>query len=860
MKICYLCLPSLATVLLLWSGVAAQSGVTLSGAVEDPTGAAISKARLTLINKATGEKREAVADGAGIFSFENVPSGKFSLQAAAKNYETVEQAITVGAQPLAAIKIKLKISIADEVTISESTAEPAISPGRNADTIKFDDDLLRELPTQGQDILPLITNFLSPAAQGAEGMSLIIDGAESGGLGIPGSAVKSLRINRNPYAAEFRRPGKGRVEVTTADGARKRIHGGASLFARNANFDARNPFARVKPDSDRRLFESFFSGPLPGMSASFFLSGERRINDESAVVNARTLAGPLIENIPTPERRSSLLGRLQFYLNDRHKLEARYDFNNETERNRGVGGFHLSSQAISVAERRHRFQLTERAILSPSLINDMRFVFERQEERRGAPATGPAIVVNGAFTGGQSQTFQASQETVLRFQDFATYPRNRHTLRFGAEARPKWLEASDGSNFGGIFEFSSLDQFAIASPFVFRVNQGKPAVSFSQHEAAGFFQDEMRLRPNISLTLGLRYDWLSNIHDRNNFAPRLAFAYAPGSQKTVLRGGAGIFYDHVSESVIRRALLLDGARIQELVISNPSFPDPFEAGHASLSPLSVARIGADIRAPYVLQASFSVERELWKKAQMTVEYQTLRGAHLLRSRNINAPLPETGGRPDPNFLNINQVESSASMRSNALSVTFRGGVGKWLKGMASYTLSRTTDDTGGQFALPANNFDLRPEMGRADFDERHRFVYAGTLELPRSMRLGLIRLGLMLMLRSGKPFDITTGLDNNRDTVANDRPPGVTRNTGQGPGLAQLDLRLTKLFSVPRPFKAFNRSKSESPNLEISVDLFNALNHTNFNNFIGAQSSPFFGRANFALPARTIQLSTRYRF
>src|SRR6266498_3653035 len=263
MKKCYLCLPTLATALLLWSGVAAQSGVILSGMVEDPTGAAIAKTRLTLINQATGEKREAVANGAGSFSFENIPPGQYSLQATAKNYETNEQAITVGAQPPAWIKIKMKIRVEDEVTISESSVEPVISPGRNADTIKFDDDLLRELPTQGQDILPVIANFLSPAALGAEGMSLIIDGAESSGLGIPGSAIKSLRINRNPYAAEFRRPGKGRVEVTTADGARKRIHGGAALFARNAHFDARNPFARLKPDSDRRLFETFLSGPLP---------------------------------------------------------------------------------------------------------------------------------------------------------------------------------------------------------------------------------------------------------------------------------------------------------------------------------------------------------------------------------------------------------------------------------------------------------------------------------------------------------------------------------------------------------------------------------------------------------------------
>jgi hypothetical protein len=291
------------------------------------------------------------------------------------------------------------------------------------------------------------------------------------------------------------------------------------------------------------------------------------------------------------------------------------------------------------------------------------------------------------------------------------------------------------------------------------------------------------------------------------------------------------------------------------VISNPSFPDPFLAGQTHLPPPSVARIAHDLQAPYLFQASFSVERELWSKAQMIIEYQTLRGAHLLRSRNINAPLPETGGRPDPNFLNINHVESSGSMRGAALSVTFQGNMGKRLKGMAQYTLSRITDDTSGLFALPANNYDLRPELGRADFDQRSRFVYAGTLELPRNFWVGLL-----LTLASGKPFDISTGLDDNLDTVANDRPPGIKRNTGRGTGLAQLDLRLSKLFSAPRPFKGFNQNKKESASLGFGIDVFNALNHTNPSDFIGAQSSPFFGRANSALPGRTIQLSLKYKF
>ena len=162
---------------------------------------------------------------------------------------------------------------------------------------------------------------------------------------------------------------------------------------------------------------------------------------------------------------------------------------------------------------------------------------------------------------------------------------------------------------------------------------------------------------------------------------------------------------------------------------------------------------------------------------MTIEYQTLRGVHLLRSRDVNAPLPLTGVRPDPNFFNINQVESTASMRSNALSLSYRGHAGRSLNIIAQYTLAKTTTDTSGVFSLPANNYDLRSEMGRADFDRRHRLNFAGVVNLP-----GKLRMGAVLGVASGIPFNITTGSDNNHDGVTNDRPQGVTRNIGSGQG------------------------------------------------------------------------------
>jgi hypothetical protein len=262
-------------------------------------------------------------------------------------------------------------------------------------------------------------------------------------------------------------------------------------------------------------------------------------------------------------------------------------------------------------------------------------------------------------------------------------------------------------------------------------------------------------------------------------------------------------------------------------------------------------VARDLRVPSILQASLSIERELWKRTNLAVEYQTTLGAHLLRSRDINAPLPSSLTRPGQEFLNVVQVESGGRLRGNALTVTWRGSL-KWFSGMAQYVFSKTEDNTNGPFFLPASSLDLRPEWGRSDLDQRHRFNLAGTSDLPKAFRLGVF-----VTLGAGIPYNISTGRDENGDTVAADRPTGVTRNTGAGPGLTRVDIRLTKLLQGPR---LFDRGREHnSRNVEISFDVFNIFNRVNFMNFVGVETSPFFGRANSALPARTIQLSLRYR-
>lgn len=825
----------------------------VSGTVEDQTGAIIPAAELLLTDPASGLSRKTVSDNSGQFEFDQVPPGRYVLRGKAEDMQSAATEVTVAGLGVY-ITLQMKVTVEEQVQVSAGEPDP-VAPDRNSDAVDLSDTLLRDLPTDSQNIVPLLSNFVAPAAGGTEGVSLVVDGVEADQIDdLPASAIKQVTIDRNPYAVEFRRPGKARIEVTTKHGSPKRYHGQVGIFARDSVFDATNRLAVRKPDLSRKLYEGTFGGPLGVPSASFFLSAQHLGNTQDAIVNATVLNPanqpvPLVQNVHTGMHRTDYLARLDFHPGNVHTLTGFYSFDELFESNKGVGGFNLADEGISTSLRGHKFQFMDQAALSPTLLNTARLLVRRTSSRAGSLPGSYAIDVNGDFSSGPSQTARRRRETVVEFEDMAAYAHKGQTFRFGGGTRARFFDVTDQSNFGGTFGFSNLTQFRLGRPYVFSIDQGQPNLTYAIHEASAFAQDEIRFHSTLSLVAGLRYDWQSSIGNHKSLAPRLALAYAPGSRKTVFRAGAGMFYEYLPQSATEQALLLETGRVQQIVISNPSYPNPFGGGETL--PPSVVRIASGLTTPYLIQGSVSVERELGGRNHLVVEYQSLRGVHLLRSRDVNAPLPQTGERPDANFFNINQVESTASLRSNALSLSYRGRAGKRFNMIAQYTFAKTTNDTSGVFSLPADNYNLRPEMGRADFDRRHRVNLAGVVNLP-----GKFRLGTVLSVASGVPFNITTGADNNHDSVANDRPPGVTRNTGHGPGLLQLDVRATKLFQVRRPV---NRDRS-SPNFELSADAFNVLNHPNYPNFVGVITSPLFGRANTSLAARTLQMSVNYRF
>jgi hypothetical protein len=354
----------------------------------------------------------------------------------------------------------------------------------------------------------------------------------------------------------------------------------------------------------------------------------------------------------------------------------------------------------------------------------------------------------------------------------------------------------------------------------------------------------------------VRYDWQNYFHDNDNFAPRLSFAYAPGkARKTVIRAGAGAFYDRTGPSPIFDLIRYDGTRLLQYLVNDPLYPDPF-----ALGPTSVVRLDPTVRIPYVLQYGAGVERQLGKSTTLTVNYTGLRGVHLFRSRDVNAPPPPFYlARPDPNLSVWREIESSADLESQSLDFGLRGNITPYFVGMIQYTLGRAYNNAGGTTtggsrtsgisSFPANNYDLSGEWSRADFDQRHRFNLLGTVTPAKYFKLGVA-----LSIYCGQPYNETTGRDDNNDGLANDRSPGVRRNSLRGPGYADLDLRWSHDFFLA-PAK-----KETGPTVTLGLDAFNVLNHVNYTSYVGVLSSPFFGKPISAQPPRRLQVSFRFRF
>ena len=828
---------------------------SISGVVQDQAGAAIVGARVELDAASNSGAQSTTTDQAGRFEFKRIAAGKYQLRVSYQGFESTTLDVTVGSQAPAPLQVVMAIaSLRQETTISSEPAKISTEASDNKDTVALSEQSLSNLPVFDQDYIGAMSRFLDPGSVGTNGVTLVVNGMEVSNLGVSPSAIKEIKINQDPYSAEYQRPGRGRIEVTTKPGSPE-YHGTFNLIFRDAHLNARDPFALTRPPEQRRIYEGYLSGPIRrSKKTSFLFSVSRKEEDLQSVVVAEGPAGAIRANVPAPSRTLQLSGQISHSLSDTNTVSIRESLLVESVNNQNVGGTTLAEAGVNSRNIEEEVTFSQQTVLSPKLVNNFRLLLGVERQTAESVTRYRRIVVLDAFTGGGAQADYLRTEYHAQMMEVLSYSSGKHLIKGGINVPDLSRRGFDNNiNSAGTFYFSTLADYAHGRPFSFVQQQGDGHVVFLEKQIGLFAQDEYHLRKNLMLSFGLRYDWQNYFHDNNNFAPRFAFAFSPGnSQKTVFRGGAGIFNDRSGARPIQDILLFNGSRLRQYVILNPTYPDPFSSGVSLTSqPVSVTRLAPNINIPYTIQYSFSMERQLQKTTTLAITYLGSRGVDQFRSRDINAPLPPNySARPDSSIGVLREIESEGRRVTNSLEITLRGSVSRFFNGMAQYRLASAHDNTSGITYSPPNAYDLSAEWGRSDFDRRHRFEMLGTINPGK-----LFNLGVSVSLYSGQPYTLTTGLDQFHTGTANARPAGVPRNSLQGPAYADLDLRWSRDFSVRK-----SKKKDDGVKATLAVDAFNILNEVNYSSFVGNLSSPFFGRAIAAQPPRRLQLSFRLKF
>jgi hypothetical protein len=916
----------LALVLLLHCSVAvAQQTVTsatLSGIVQDASGALVTNAELTATHVETNQQKTAKTDYDGRYRFPYLPVGDYKLAINAPGFEPFSQELTLTVGQAVYLPVKLVVAgLSEKVMV---TTAPAIETVRTQVTETIQPADIERLPLNGRNFLDLAvlvpgvspTNtgsnqrFAETSAVPGQGISIagqrnlfnsfVVDGvsanddaADLTGTYFGEEVIREFQVITSGGIAEFGRASGGVVNIITKSGT-KNFNGSLYGFARNQRFDARNPLAPSKDLLTQAQYGATFSGPIRRDRTFFFSNFEQTRRNYSAVITVAPSAVTAINNrlaainypgsrletgiVPAGFDTTNFFARIDHSLNEHNQLNGRYSLYHMTAINsRTVGGLNTISRGSGLSNTDQTIEVSDIATFAGRFLNEARFQYTRS--RLDAPindSIGPAVSISGVANFGTATVSPLARDIdMFEFVENVSWQSNSHAIKGGVDFLNNRVNILFPGALQGSYSFTSLSNFLSGSYLSFQQAFGAPSQFQSNPNIGAFIQDEWQVRSNLTLNAGLRYDvqFLPEPvkADRNNFAPRFGFAYAPGNRKTVVRGSFGIYFDRLPLRATSNALQRDGSKYVVVQLSPgqagaPTFPNVLAAQPAALvTKPNITRIDPNIEPSYSEQASVQIERELPGNASLSVGYIHLRGLHIIISRNVNVPrfaasagVPNLG-RPDPNWGNISRYESSGDSYYNGMIVSFNKRAG-WSTVRLSYTLSKAIDDTGNFFfSTPQDNFNVRGDRGPSDNDQRHRLVLSGSFETPSQANgwahtLRGFQLSYIFTAASRLPFNVLLGSDRNLDTNNNDRPVGVDRNTGQGFSFSSLDLRLRRRVKL-----------SERLSLDISAEGFNLLNRANFavpNNVFGSGSQPAvtFGQPTAAFDPRQFQFGLKLNF
>jgi hypothetical protein len=816
--------------------VCAQTA-TLRGQVTDESGALVPGAKVS-VNAAGGAAKATKSDEGGAYNLTGLAPGDYSVQASAPRLvqtQPAKIALKPGPQVL---NLVLRVAaMSERVTVTENGPTPvSTDAANNASALVLSGADLDALPDDLDDLAADLQALAGPSA-GPNGGTIFVDGF-SGGQLPPKESIREIRINQNPFSAEYDKLGYGKIEIFTKPGSDK-YRGSAQWNFANDFWNTRNPYSPEKAYFLLNEFEGNAGGPLTAKS-SFTVDAQRNMVDNGSIfdtvtVNPQTLAiQPLAGVLVTPGRYTNVSPRIDYQVSQNQTLMFRYGITHSDVQDNGIGGFDLVSRGYHSQFTNQTVQAADTVVLG-SAVNETRFQFYRSATQAIANSTSPTIQVLQSFNGGGAtlgRTFDAQNSYEL--QNYTSIVKGPHAWRFGIRLRGQTDDNVSPQNFNGTFTFAggtlapvlnaenqplpemapitSIESYRRTLLFQqlgdtpaqiralgggatqFSIATGAAELAVHQFDGAIFAGDEWRARPNFTLSWGLRYEAQTNMHDWRDIAPRLAIAWAPGGSgkkaaRTVLRAGFGTFYDRFALANTMAAERYNGLVQQQIVVSNPDFypavPSPAAlAGFQSTQ--VIQEIGSRLRAPYILQSAVSMERQLPANTTLAVTYTNSHGLHVLRSEDINAPRT---GTYDPNVPNsgvfplghpgaVDLMESSGLYNQNQLISNVNSKLNSGFSLFGFYVFNRARSNTDGIGTFPANPYSGAGEYGPAATDVRHRVTVGGSINLKWA-----VRISPFVVMQSGAPFDITSGNDAYGTTLFNARP-GIATDLSK-PGLIQ---------------------------------------------------------------------------
>jgi Carboxypeptidase regulatory-like domain len=867
--------------LLLWCTLLpvsafAQGQSTVRITVRDETEAALIHATVTLID-AAGVPRQVLVDASGVATFTGLVPGTYQITVEAEGFQSFTGAVAVRRGNNTAIAT-LTVAFREQVEVTEINVADRRDNGFSTTLSREQIDGLSDDP---DEMAEQLRQMAGPGAQ------LFIDGFRGGRLP-PKDQIQQIRFNTNSYAAEYHEAGMVRIEVITRPGMGN-WRGTMNFGFRDESMNATNKFATVRGPEQHKRFMFNTQGPLLKGKTGISIAADGNMSYDSQTIVANTPAGELNDQVRRPLEDVNATVRLEQLLGPTAQLRAEYSRRENTRSNLGVGDFDLRDRAYSTNTVTDSLRIRNTRTIGKSVFSELRFEATQSSNALLPVSTAPTVRVLEQFTSGsagQMGTREGRLFTVAQNFDFSIA---KHMLRAGVLVDGAWWDSTQRTNANGTFTFSSMDDYLAGRPGTYSRRVGDPQVAYSQFEAGWYIQDDFRVSKNLSASVGIRQEVQTNMDDQFNLAPRAAFTYA--LRKGNIRGGYGVFYDWLESSVYEQVVRVDGTQQTDEIIITPSFPDPGLGAGEALAPSRI-QLGPQLTQPTIHQASIGYDRPFGEWGTFRTDYMLTRGHDTLRAVNVNAPLD--GARPDPAAGNVTQIEAAGQRATDRINVamTLRMPRVRGLMGNVLYQYANNRNFSDSPLALPSNSNDPDADWGPSAMDIRHRLFFMFNTPLLQGLRLSL-----QAQYSSAPPYTITTGFDDNGDTVFNDRPAGIGRNSERGAPQWNVNLRLNRTFNLggvlggdgpmmlgggaPPPPPTNNQQgpaggagaggggpvqmmvmdgNASRYRLDLYLQVFNLLNTANYNAFVGNQQSYYFGQPTSAAPPRRIEVGASLTF